>query len=104
MGLLSGFFKREQKIHDVHRDLFEKEAQRLRAQDPDTARQWLYLRAALQNQPATARVARTPRPALLFRPAAAFGLVAMIAFILGGVLWLNRTSALTYETGKGEQS
>ncbi len=85
-------------------ELLDTQAQRLRAADPDTMRQWQYLNVVLRRSLALEAGKKMPRPFRILNPAISFGTVAATALVIVGVVWLNRSQVVTYETGRGQQS
>ena len=101
-----GFFRRheEQSPADPALQVFlEKEARRLHEANPDTVRQWQYLNVVLQrgSVPETSKQAGAFR---LLKPAVSYGGILALVLVIAGIVWLNRSSVITYETGKGERS
>ena len=101
-----GFFRRheEQSPADPALQVFlEKEARRLHEASPDTVRQWQYLNVVLQrgSVPETSKQAGAFR---LLKPAVSYGGILALVLVIAGIVWLNRSSVITYETGKGERS
>ncbi len=88
----------------VLQDIFDAQARRLHGTDPDTTRQWQYLNVVLQRGPVSERKRTLAGGFRLLKPAVSFGGIAVIAVIVAGVIWMNRSSLLTYETVRGEQS
>jgi len=83
--------------------LLSSDMRRLHAIDPETDLRWQRLRVALE----AGRSTEMPRPAggtiRWARPALSFA-VAAILLIVVGLMWLNRTSTMTYETAKRQQA
>jgi transmembrane sensor len=114
MGLfqrISGWFRRRESLPGgqspdalVFQELLDSQAEKLRAADPDTGRQWQYLNVALHQRSARAHVGKPAIVSWLWKPALSFGAVAAIALIVVGIFRLTPSSSLMYETGRGEQS
>lgn len=86
------------------RNALDAESRRLRAAEPDTARQWQYLNLALQRRTAAEKARPKASTPWLLRPAVSFSVVAAVALLAASLMWFDRSSILTYETGKGQQS
>lgn len=77
--------------------------QRVREADPETVRQWRMLEIAMERE---GRAAALPTASLrlrLVRPAISIAIMAA-AIVVIGILWEREPSAVTYETGRGQQS
>jgi ferric-dicitrate binding protein FerR (iron transport regulator) len=85
-------------------ELLDAASRRLRAVDPDTKRQWQYLNVVVQRSSASEKAGKPARAFRLLSPAFSYGSILVIVLAIAGVIWLNRSSVLTYETGKGQQS
>jgi transmembrane sensor len=85
-------------------ELMDNQARRLHEADPDTAQQWRYLNVALQRGASPKNVRKPARASRLLHPAISYSGILAVVLVIAGVVWLNRSSVLTYETGKGEQS
>jgi transmembrane sensor len=85
-------------------DLLDEQSRRLHTVDPDTVHQWQYLNVVLQRGSVPKKKRETARAHRLLNPAVSFGGILVIVVVAAGVLWLNRSSVVTYETGKGQQS
>jgi len=88
----------------VLQNILDAQARRLREVDPDTTRQWQFLNLVLRRGSSPERKRSVPGAFRLLNPAVSFGGIAVIAVIVAGVIWMNRSSLLTYVTGRGEQS
>ncbi len=85
-------------------ELLNNQSHRLHGFNPDTVRQWQYLNVVLQRDPAAESTRKSAGAFRLLKPAVSYGGILIIVLIIAGVVWLNRSSVLTYETGKGQQS
>jgi len=83
---------------------FEQQRQWLHAQEPDTHRQWQYLRNVLQPE----GVPVPPKPSTGFskvlRPALVAGILASAAGMVAILMVTSPKEALTYQTGRGQLS
>jgi transmembrane sensor len=83
--------------------LLSSDMRRLHAIDPETDLRWQWLRVAMEAGHRT----EMPRPSggkiRWARPALSFA-VAAILLIVVGLVWLDRTSTMTYETAKRQQA
>jgi transmembrane sensor len=84
--------------------ILEGQSRRLRTVDPNTGRQWQYLSVVLHRASESGRTYRPGRRFGLLSPALSYGGVLAIVLVIASFVWLNRSSVLTYETGKGQQS
>lgn len=84
--------------------VLEEERRWLHAQDPDTHRQWQYLRNSLAAQPVTSRRSTAPRYAVALRPILVAGIIATAVGVLAILHRSSPEKSLTYLTGKGEMS
>jgi ferric-dicitrate binding protein FerR (iron transport regulator) len=82
----------------------DEERQSLHAQNPDTHRQWLYLRNILEAELSRSRQSPVPRYARMLRPVLVAGILATVAGVVGILLYSAPEKTLTYTTGKGEIS
>jgi transmembrane sensor len=98
-------FRKQAVSTDVSRlnTALDVEANRLHEVNPETERQWQYLRIAIaQTTPEFAAIA--PRAKLRLRPAFAFGLLVVALAIGGIVVFWPAGQNVTYWTGKGQLS
>lgn len=105
---LFGSFKRGADLptsrSSVLDDALDAQARHYHAVQPDTRRQWQYLNVALQQRAVPGKQRRPAGALRLLGPAFSYGGIFVIVLIIAGIVWLNRSSVVTYETGRGQQS
>jgi len=84
--------------------VLDQDRQWLHAQDPETRRQWQYLRNLLPAEEAVSPLTPAPRYARYLRPVLLAGILATAGGVVAILHFSSPDSTLIYSTGRGELS
>ena len=84
--------------------ILDEDRQWLHAQDPETHRQWQYLRNLLPAEEAVSSRTPAPRYARYLRPVLLAGILATAGGVVAILHFSSPDNTLVYSTGKGEMS
>ncbi|HSQ75344.1 MAG TPA: FecR domain-containing protein, partial [Bacteroidota bacterium] len=90
-------------VDDLTR-ILDDDRQWLHAQDPETHRQWQYLRNLLPADEVVPRHVPAPRYVRILRPVLLAGILATVGGVVAILHLSSPDNALVYTTGKGEMS
>ncbi|MBP1656370.1 MAG: hypothetical protein H6Q31_971 [Bacteroidetes bacterium] len=84
--------------------ILDEDREWLHAQDPETHRQWQYLRNLLPDEEAISQRVPVPRYARYLRPVLLAGILATAGGVVAVLHFSSPDNTLVYSTGKGEMS